>query len=540
MKPLVNLFNKAPIRSKLLFGYSGTFILALGLGSILLFSMVKKTIETNIESELKSATNSFLHMIKSGVAASIRNHLRAVAEKNKNIISTIYTDYQQGRLSETEAKTLAKKILLSQKIGETGYIYCINSSGIIKVHPKPGLHEVDLSPHAFIRKQTKKKQGYIEYDWANPDERIKRPKALYMTYFEPWDWIISVSSYREEFRELFSADDFEKGILSITFGKTGYTYVIDSKGNLIIHPKLRGTNIYHSKDAKGRMFIKELCEKKSGKIIYPWKNPGEKESRLKLVIFNYIPELDWIIASSNYLEEFYQPLRSILYAGLATVFLIIILVIPVTLWISRSINRPINELVNCFDAGAKGDLTKRIDVQWKGELGALAQDYNTFVEQLESSRDLLVNSEKKFRSIFNNATEGIFRLMNDGGFLSVNRAMADILGHDSPDHIIGKYHDPGIHMPDFFHDKNDWKTVRKRLSEKGRIRNFETRVVRKNKSRIWVSVNAHRVFAEDENEILIEGTFTDITQQKKAINETRRLNRRSDGRMVQQGNQHHR
>ncbi|MCP3873312.1 MAG: hypothetical protein GY699_09195 [Desulfobacteraceae bacterium] len=104
----------------------------------------------------------------------------------------------------------------------------------------------------------RKKIGYIEYNWANPGETTKRPKALYMTHFVPWDWIISVSSYREEFRELLNIDDFNRNILSITFGKTGYSYVMDSKGLMVIHPKLSGSNIYNSKDENGRMFIKEM------------------------------------------------------------------------------------------------------------------------------------------------------------------------------------------------------------------------------------------------------------------------------------------
>jgi len=51
----------------------------------------------------------------------------------------------------------------------------------------------------FIQRQKAKKEGYIEYEWANPGETVQQPKALYMSYFEPWDWIIASSSYLEEF-----------------------------------------------------------------------------------------------------------------------------------------------------------------------------------------------------------------------------------------------------------------------------------------------------------------------------------------------------
>ena len=51
-------------------------------------------------------------------------------------------------------------------------------------------------------------------------------------YFEPWDWIISVSSYREEFRELVNVEDFRDSILSLQFGQTGYSYIIDEQGRI--------------------------------------------------------------------------------------------------------------------------------------------------------------------------------------------------------------------------------------------------------------------------------------------------------------------
>ncbi len=81
----------------------------------------------------------------------------------------------------------------------------------------------------------------MEYDWQNPTEDHPRAKALYMTYFAPWDWIISVSSYRLEFKELINVEDFRDSIMSLKFGQTGYSYVIDTKGRLVLHPKLKGS-----------------------------------------------------------------------------------------------------------------------------------------------------------------------------------------------------------------------------------------------------------------------------------------------------------
>lgn len=132
-----------------------------------------------------------------------------------------------------ETKNRTRDVMLSQTIGKTGYIYSIDSHGVILIHPESALIQKDLSGYSFIADQKIRKDGYLEYNWKNPAETQPRPKALYMTYFEPWDWIISVSSYRNEFKELVNVDDFRDSILSLVFGQTGYSYVLDIEGNLI-------------------------------------------------------------------------------------------------------------------------------------------------------------------------------------------------------------------------------------------------------------------------------------------------------------------
>lgn len=377
-------FADLRIRYKLLISYSAVFFLSITLGSVVIYSFVRRNIESSIESELKNTTATILKMARASADTSIKNHLRAVAEKNLEIVEYLYAQFQSGALSESAAKDQARAILLSQTIGKTGYIYILDSNGIILIHPKSALHGADLSEYDFIQDQRARKAGYLEYDWKNPGESQARPKALYMNYFAPWDWIISVSSYRNEFYELVQVDDFRESILSLQFGKTGYSYVLDSRGNLILHPKLEGHNYYDALDAQGRYFIREICRRKSGKITYSWRNPDEDDTREKLVIFNYIPEYDWIVASSSYLEEFYAPLRTVRNIIFFTVLVSLTLVIPLSMQIGASITNPLRELMNHFRLGADGDISVRMRRRSRDEIGRLASYFNGFMERLEA------------------------------------------------------------------------------------------------------------------------------------------------------------
>lgn len=437
---MVTFFRNLKIRSKLLGGYTLIFICATLVGGSIIYNTVQSTIETNIESELAHSTTAIQNMVQTAASTSIKNHLRAVADKNKEIIEHVYADYKNGSITEKRAKELSRKILFSQTIGKTGYIFCANSKGIAIEHPNPGVAGKKFLDHGFVRSMIQQKQGYLEYDWKNPEDLHKKPKAMYMSYFEPWDWIIAASSYREEFKELINISDFKDNILELTFGKTGYAYIIDSKGNLIVHPFLSG-NYSDAKGKDGISFIQRISELKNGKLIYSWKNPGETNAREKLVIFNYIPEYDWIIASTSYLEEIYAPLKTIRQIFIITFFLILTLVFFTSFWINASIIKPLKILMNRLATSESGSFSIRMPVSSTDEIGLLAGYFNNFMEKLErystnlkqeihqhqKTEQALRTSEEKYRTILERMEDGYFEINFSGRFTFLNFSMERIL-----------------------------------------------------------------------------------------------------------------
>ena len=386
MKAFPSSLRKFKIPTRLSFGYTLLFTSIVIFADLVLYSQTYTLVTNSIDRELQLSNKGIVNQIHSTVQASIRNHLKAIAESNLHIIRYNYKRYQQGEITESEARRISSQQLATQKIGLTGYPYAVDSNGIIQVHPKEKLIHADLTQYPFIQKQMKNKTGYIEYEWKNPGEKVKRKKALYMTYFKPWDWIISASSYRDEFKSLVNIEDFKKSILSITFGETGYCYVFDTKGEIVIHPFITG-NFYDQVDSNGTAFVKEMIQRKSGTIYYTWKNPQDNSHREKLVVFQYIPEYDWIISSSTYVEEFNQPLTSITIINFIFLGLTILLILLATTPLSRSIVSPLQRMMNTLKQASKGDLTIRIndDKNAKDELFQLATYFNQFMSKLEQS-----------------------------------------------------------------------------------------------------------------------------------------------------------
>lgn len=406
----MKFFRNLSVKYKLLIGYLGAFAFFLVLGMMVVYPVMRQAIEANIESELNNTTRAILSMVSTATDVSIKNYLRAVAEKNLDIVASFYQLAQQGELSETVAKERAAAVLLSQRLGDTGYIYCLGSNGVIQVHPVAALVQTDLSEHDFIREQQRRKEGYIEYNWINPGESKQRPKALSMTYFKPWDWIISASSYRDEFSQLVRVDTFRDRILSLRFGQTGYPYILDSKGNVIVHPVLAG-NVYEVRDSTGKQFVKEMVEKKNGRILYTWRNPDEKEYRQKLVIYHYIPEFDWIVASSSYVEEFDAPLERIKTLLLAIAITSFAFMLLLTSLYSSSIVRSFSRLIQGFNQGSEGDFTVRLPETGTDEFGKLSGYFNRFMEKLEASNQSLHGQMQDLLAVENELRE-VNRIQN--------------------------------------------------------------------------------------------------------------------------------
>jgi PAS domain S-box-containing protein/putative nucleotidyltransferase with HDIG domain len=122
-------------------------------------------------------------------------------------------------------------------------------------------------------------------------------------------------------------------------------------------------------------------------------------------------------------------------------------------------------------------------------------------------------SEQKYRSIFENAVEGIFQTTPEGQYLSVNPALARMLGYDSPDELINETVDLSMQIYVNPEDRAKFKSI---LEEQGIIERFETQHYRKDGSKIWVSINARVVKDETGKVLYYEGTIEDFSSRKFA------------------------
>ncbi len=123
----------------------------------------------------------------------------------------------------------------------------------------------------------------------------------------------------------------------------------------------------------------------------------------------------------------------------------------------------------------------------------------------------LRQAEQKYRSIFENAVEGIFQTTPDGRFLSVNRALARIYGYSTPEELTSNLTD--IRQQAYV-DPQRREKFRRVMNEAGEIWGFESEVYRADGSVIWISESARAVRDTDGAVLYYEGSVEDISDRK--------------------------
>ncbi len=112
-----------------------------------------------------------------------------------------------------------------------------------------------------------------------------------------------------------SAASLRKQIMDIKVGKTGYVFILDSKGNYVISAggKRDGENIWEAKDSDGKPMIQDMIKialglkgREIGEYVYNWKNPGDASARKKIARIMYFAPWDWVIGAGSYEDEFLE------------------------------------------------------------------------------------------------------------------------------------------------------------------------------------------------------------------------------------------
>ncbi|WP_406657479.1 Cache 3/Cache 2 fusion domain-containing protein [Methanolobus sp. ZRKC2] len=326
--------------------------------------------------------------------------------------------------------------------------------------------------------------------------------AWYLTAYEPIrnsdDEIIGIL-YVGVLEDPF-IDTIRDHMSEIVVGDTGYIYIMDSKGNLVLHPSMEGENVYEHD------FVKDIINNKEGIIAYEWKG------REKIAGYTYFEPNDWYIVSSTYYEEFAGPLLAIRNSLIMAVLVFVILGVLAAFLLSKSISGGIQKIVTEFDditnATLQGKLDKRANIDVGVDLEAIPRGFNQVLDAVEENKE-------KLQAFIDNVPVGIFRTNSDGKALRANPEMVRIIGRESKEETLEHMQNVGKQL---YFDQQRHDELINVLAKHGHVENFEFEALRADGEHAWLMINARTNVKTEpgDNSFLIDGFILDITERKQA------------------------
>ncbi|MFW5734388.1 MAG: ATP-binding protein [Oceanidesulfovibrio sp.] len=203
----------------------------------------------------------------------------------------------------------------------------------------------------------------------------------------------------------------------------------------------------------------------------------------------------------------------LLLLGLTLGAMMLSLVLFLNTLLSSLVLRPVEMLSNAMKRVREGDIGLRLGSGSKDEIGEMAADFNDMSEKLEAKQESLMASEAKYRSLFENAVEGLFRTTMDGRILSANPAMAQILGYPSQEELMSEVRSL---QSSCFLDRDRRQELYEQLKVQGVVQDFEERVQRRGGEIIWVAFSVRVIPGLDGEALFLEGSLMDVTERKRA------------------------
>ena len=220
---------------------------------------------------------------------------------------------------------------------------------------------------------------------------------------------------------------------AMRYGANNYIWINTLDSVMVLHPaqpQLEGKNMADFKDAKGLLMFQTFSrvgrDQGEGMVSYHWQKPGSDAPEEKLAYVKTYKPWNWLIGTGIYVGDVNQAVQKKegeiksavnqqrLHLSLMLAALLAATMVGVAL-LSKRITRPIvttGEFLREVAQG-EGDLTKRLTITNKDEIGQMAGWFNAFITKLH---DIVRNIAEYFETVTASANQLLIisKQMDDG------------------------------------------------------------------------------------------------------------------------------
>ncbi|MBP2636144.1 MAG: methyl-accepting chemotaxis sensory transducer with Cache sensor [Firmicutes bacterium] len=170
-------------------------------------------------------------------------------------------------------------------------------------------------------------------------------------------------------------ETLSKKIASTQIGNSGYAFLVDRQGKIIMHPD--DGMVKEMTDCSNFEPVQEAIGGKSGITSYNYNN------QKVLAGYSNVASSGWGVVAQLPSNEAMESADKVKMTGIVFTILGILLAVVVGFYAAGVFVKPIHELVRVTQKVAEGDLSHKVTISSKDELGQLASDFNAMVTHLK-------------------------------------------------------------------------------------------------------------------------------------------------------------
>ncbi|MDO9550150.1 MAG: cache domain-containing protein [Methanoregula sp.] len=208
-------------------------------------------------------------------------------------------------------------------------------------------------------------------------------------------------------------------------GKSGYAYVVNKEGKIIMHPD--ATMVSNATDYSHMAPVKAAVSGKTGWAQY--ESLGEKE----LAGYSYVPSTGWGLVVQQPLDEAMEDVSAVRNTNSIILACTVLLAFVIIIALVEALFKPIALLTAAAGKVSEGDLTVQASVVSSDEIGTLASTFNTMLLQIRAREEALQESRRQLADIINFLPDPTFVIDLEGKIIAWNRAIEETTGVKATD-----------------------------------------------------------------------------------------------------------
>ncbi|NPC93938.1 methyl-accepting chemotaxis protein [Bacillus sp. WMMC1349] len=352
MNKLLVWFRRSSISKKLLISFFLILIVPILVLALSSYYTASQSLEEEIMRSAKNSVNQLNEMIDQSI------------EKKSETVNYFSEDVNEKAFKGKAQQALVKKFeQYAKQNKDVEAIYSGSKDSVFVQYPYVEMPD-DYDP--------------VERDWYK--EAVAKKGQVIVT--EPYEsegtdsMVITVAKANQDGSGVVALDVNIKELIEasnkVKIGENGFTLIASSGKKYIAHQSKKGGT-----DVEGE-FVDEMYSKQNGEIKYNF------EGKNKQMEFATNKLTGWKIAGTMFTDEIADAAKPALHMAVYVFIGAMLLGSILIYFIIRGISKPLNQLVISAKQISNGDLTQKIEVRSKDEIGQLATSFNDMAESLRT------------------------------------------------------------------------------------------------------------------------------------------------------------